>query len=98
MRQILIAATAALALTGCSTGTTQGDRALVGTGLGAATGAVIGGLATGRTSGAVVGALIGGATGAVVGASTTPQCGLYDARTRQPLYDEYGRQRTAPCP
>jgi uncharacterized protein YcfJ len=96
MRKILIIGLAALSLAGC-TGSTQGDRALAGGGIGAATGAVIGGLATGRTSGAVAGALIGGATGAVVGAATTPQCQAVDRRGR-PVFDAYGNPITVPCP
>ncbi len=95
MRKVLVLGAAALLLAGC-TGTTQGDRALVGGGIGAATGAVIGGLAGGR-GGAVAGALIGGAGGAVVGAATTPQCQVVDRRGR-PLVDEFGRPITQPCP
>lgn len=98
MRKILILGVAALTLglAGC-TGSTQGDRALVGGGIGAATGAVIGGLATGRGGGAVAGALIGGATGAVVGAATTPQCQAVDRRGR-PIFDAYGNPVTVNCP
>lgn len=96
MRKFVVAAVALLALAGCTTGSAQGDRALVGGGVGAATGALIGGLATGTGTGAAVGAAIGGATGAVVGAATTPQCQVYNRRGR-PLFDEYGNPITRPC-
>lgn len=97
MRKFIIMGATALVLAGCTTGTTQGDRALVGGGLGAATGAVIGGLATGRAGGALAGAVIGGAGGAIVGAATTPQCPAVDRRGR-PVYNEYGERVTVPCP
>jgi len=56
----------ALALSGC--GTTPGDRAVSGAGLGAAGGAIIG-AATGNVVG---GAAIGAVSGALIGAVTDP--------------------------
>lgn len=96
MRKFVIAGVALLALAGCTTGSPQGDRAVVGGGLGAATGALIGGLATGTGGGALAGAAIGGAGGALLGAATTPQCQVYDRRGR-PLVDQYGEPITRAC-
>lgn len=96
MRKMLLAGMALLVLAGCTTGSPQGDRAVVGGGLGAATGALIGGLATGTGGGALAGAAIGGAGGALLGAATTPQCQVYDRRGR-PLVNQYGEPITRPC-
>lgn len=78
-------ALAAFAIAGCSADS-QGDRALVGAGLGGATGAIIGGAAGGSTGAAVAGGVIGAATGAMVGAATTPRNCI----------DRFGRR--VPCP
>jgi len=96
MRKLAIACAALLVLAGCTTGSPQGDRAVVGGGVGAATGALIGGLATGTGGGALIGAGIGGAGGALIGAGTTPQCQVYDRRGR-PLVDQYGDPITRTC-
>ena len=96
MRKILLSGVALLMLSACTTGSAQGDRALVGGGIGAATGALIGGLATGTGGGALVGAAIGGAGGALVGAATTPRCQVYNRRGR-PLFNRYGNPITRPC-
>ena len=96
MRKLAIACVALLALAGCTTGSPQGDRAVVGGGVGAATGALIGGLATGTGGGALIGAAIGGAGGALIGAGTTPQCQVYDRRGR-PLFNRYGEPVTRAC-
>lgn len=95
MRKLLMCFVAALALSGCTTGSAQGDRALVGGGIGAATGALIGGLATGTGGGALAGAAIGGAGGALIGAATTPRCQVY--RYGRPVFYKSGRPATRPC-
>ncbi len=59
--------TLALALSAC--GSTQGDRALSGAGLGAATGATGSALTGGDPA---TGAILGGAVGAAAGALTDP--------------------------
>ena len=64
---VLLTVGAPLLLAGC--GITQGDRALSGAGLGAATGAVVGAVTPlTPVGGALLGAAVGGATGAL----TTP--------------------------
>ena len=60
------AAVLALVLTGC--GTTTGDRAVSGAGIGAAGGAVIGAMTGSWATGAAIGAL----SGAAIGAATDP--------------------------
>jgi hypothetical protein len=87
LKQMLMGATvlAALALGGC--GTTPGDRALSGAGIGA-----LGGAAIGSVSGnAGAGAVIGGVAGGVVGAATSPD----DVYLGDPVWkrDCYERQR-----
>ncbi len=89
MKQLVIASLAALLLAGCQSDS-QGDRALVGGGLGAATGAAIGAAATGDVGGALVGGVIGGAGGAMVGAATTPKNCI--------ATDRYGRRYYVACP
>lgn len=61
-----VAAVLALGLAGC--GTSTGDRAVSGAGLGAAGGAVIGAM----TGSAATGAAIGAVGGAAIGAATDP--------------------------
>lgn len=79
MKKILFVGAAAMMLAACQSGS-QGDRALVGAGLGGATGAVVGAAATGTAGGALVGGAIGAAGGAIVGSATTPQnCVAYDS-------------------
>lgn len=65
MKQIALAAVAALTLASCS-----GDRTTDGALIGAGAGAVIGGATTGTVGGAVVGAAAGGVAGAILGAVT----------------------------
>ena len=66
---IVTAVTLALGIVAAGCGASQGDRALSGAGLGAATGAVGGALAGGDPA---AGAILGGAVGAAVGALTAP--------------------------
>ena len=89
MKSIVVCAAMGLALAGCSE-YSQGDRALVGGGLGAATGAVIGGAAGRGAGGAIVGGVLGGATGAIIGGATTPKA-CFDR-------DAYGRSYRVRCP
>ncbi len=78
LKKVLIVSAAALMLAACQS-SSQGDRALVGAGLGAATGAAVGAAATGDVGGALVGAAVGGAGGAIVGSATAPKdCVAYD--------------------
>jgi hypothetical protein len=59
---------AALVLSGC--GTTPGDRAVSGAGIGAAGGAVIGAMVGMPATGAAIGAAAGATTGAATSPST----------------------------
>ena len=76
IRTIVIAASLAAALAGCTNPYDPGQRALGGAAIGAGGGALIGG-ALGGGRGALTGALIGGAAGAVTGVATTPQPPAY---------------------
>lgn len=58
MKNVILAATAAVALAGC--GTQMGDRMASGAAIGAGTGVVFGGV--GAVPGAVIGAAVGGLT------------------------------------
>jgi osmotically inducible lipoprotein OsmB len=58
MKNVLLAATAAMALAGC--GTQMGDRMASGAAIGGGAGAVFGGV--GAVPGAVIGAAVGGLT------------------------------------
>ncbi|MBO0343620.1 glycine zipper domain-containing protein [Roseibium limicola] len=79
MKKILIVSAATLMLAACQSNS-QGDRALVGAGLGGATGAAVGAAASGTAGGALAGAAIGAAGGAIVGSATTPKnCVAYDS-------------------
>ena len=66
LRVTLCLVAVGLLLSAC--GSTQGDRAISGAGIGAAAGAV-GGALVGAPG---VGALLGGAAGGTIGAATTP--------------------------
>src|SRR5690606_4567882 len=88
MRNILIAAIAALALAGCQT--VQERHAAGGALLGGATGAIIGGAAGGSGGAALAGGAIGAVAGAAIGAATAPPEPCY-VRTRS------GRLRAVPC-
>ncbi|WMS42071.1 hypothetical protein RDV64_18670 [Acuticoccus sp. MNP-M23] len=72
MKKTLLAIAMIAGLAGCNSNN-EGDRALVGAGLGAATGAVVATAAGANAGGALVGAGIGAAGGAIVGAATTPR-------------------------
>ncbi len=89
MKKFLIIAASALMLAGCQS-SSQGDRALVGGGLGAATGANIGAATGNGVGGALVGAAIGGAGGAMIGSATAPK--------NCTAYDQYGRPYAVVCP
>lgn len=79
MKKLLFVGAAALSLAACQS-SSQGDRALVGAGLGGATGAAVGAAASGTAGGALVGGAIGAAGGAMVGSATTPKnCVAYDS-------------------
>lgn len=71
-------------LAGCTTGSRQGDAAV----LGGVTGAAIGGLATGKAGGALIGAGVGAVTGAIIADATSGRCYWRD---------EYGRRHYVPC-
>jgi len=85
LKQTLFAATlfAALGLAAC--GTTPGERALSGAGLGA-----LGGAAIGSISGdAGTGAVIGGVAGGVIGAVTSPD----DVYLGEPIWKKRCKER-----
>jgi len=78
---------AALIFTGCAGYSPYyggHQRAIVGTGLGAAGGALLGGAYTGDSDGAVVGGLLGGAAGGLIGHSM-------DKAQRPPAYYYQGQ-------
>ena len=83
MRNMILAAAAALTLAGCTTA----EQSAVG---GAAVGAAVGAIATGDAGGAVAGAAIGGTAGYLLGRSADrPGWCLYR--------DQYGRTYEARC-
>jgi hypothetical protein len=86
-KSTLIAATTVAALGLAACGTTPGDRALSGAGIGALGGAAIGSL----SGDAGTGAVIGGVAGAAVGAVTSPD----DVYLGEPLWKRkcHDRQR-----
>ncbi|MBO0343621.1 bacteriocin [Roseibium limicola] len=89
MKRLLVIGVSAMFLAACQSDS-QGDRALVGAGLGGATGAVVGAAAGGGVGPALVGAAIGAAGGAIVGSATTPKNCV--------AYDQYGRAYRVVCP
>lgn len=89
MKKILVVAGCALMLAGCQSDS-QGDRALVGAGLGGATGAIVGAAAGAGAGPALAGAAIGAAGGAIVGAATAPKNCV--------AYDQAGRPYRVACP
>ncbi len=78
-----------LALAGCNS-SSQTDRTLVGSGLGAATGAAIGASTGGGVRNTLTGAAVGGVAGGVIGNATTPR--------NCTAYDQYGRPYAVACP
>ncbi|ODT12653.1 MAG: hypothetical protein ABS35_39615 [Kaistia sp. SCN 65-12] len=81
---VIVLALSGAILAGCTTGSRQGDAAVVG-GL---AGAAIGGAATGRAGGALIGAGVGAVTGAIIADATTGRCYWRD---------EYGRRHYVAC-
>lgn len=81
---VIVLALTGAALAGCTTGSRQGDAAVVG-GL---AGAAIGGAATGRAGGALIGAGVGAVTGAVIADATSGRCYWRD---------NYGRRHYVAC-
>lgn len=82
MRNMLIAAVAVAALTGCS----QTEKGAV---IGGLTGAAVGGAVTGDAGGAVIGGGIGAVAGTLIGNATEPGKCYYR--------DRYGRRYIANC-
>ncbi|MEM8665513.1 MAG: bacteriocin [Pseudomonadota bacterium] len=72
MKKTLLAVALIAGLAGC-TSTREGDRALVGGAIGAATGATIAAATGASAGGTIAAATVGAAGGAVVGAATTPR-------------------------
>lgn len=87
LKQMLMGATVLAALTLGACGTSPGDRALSGAGIGAIGGAAIGSV----TGSAGAGAVIGGVAGGVVGAATSPD----DVYLGEPVWKKrcYERRR-----
>ncbi len=84
MHKVIIAATAALALTAC---TAREQRVATGAGIGGVAGAVVGGLATGTGGGAVAGGIIGAAGGAIIADVTRPRnCRVWSDRRGRYVY------------
>lgn len=81
---VIVLALSGAALAGCTTGSRQGDGAVIG-GL---AGAAIGGAATGTGGGALIGAGVGAVSGAIIADATSGRCYWRD---------RYGRRHYVSC-
>jgi hypothetical protein len=81
---VIVLALSGAALAGCTTGSRQGDGAVIG-GL---AGAAIGGAATGTGGGALIGAGVGAVSGAIIADATSGRCYWRDS---------YGRRHYTSC-